>query len=81
MSTASADTLTPREHEILSELPGGATYNAIARRLGLSKHTVDTYIRRIRLKTGAMNRTEMVVLALELRDSSRSEPSGVPARM
>ncbi|MEV7024146.1 helix-turn-helix transcriptional regulator [Kitasatospora sp. NPDC093558] len=72
VSTDSASALSHREREILAELPGGATYHAIARRLGLSKHTVDTYIRRIRDKTGAVNRTEMVVLALRL-----GEP-GVP---
>lgn len=56
--------LTPREREILAQLPGGATYQAIARRLGLSPHTVDTYLRRVRSKTGLTNRTQLVVLAL-----------------
>jgi DNA-binding CsgD family transcriptional regulator len=67
VDTESAQTLSRREREILAQLPGGATYHAIARSLGLSRHTVDTYVRRIRDKTGAANRTEMVVLALELR--------------
>ncbi|KOU18268.1 hypothetical protein ADK52_30735 [Streptomyces sp. WM6372] len=57
---------TPREREILSHLPDGATYQAIARRLGLSPHTVDTYIRRLRGKTGTTNRTQLAVLATRL---------------
>ncbi|MFE2551954.1 response regulator transcription factor [Streptomyces sp. NPDC059355] len=61
---------TPREREILAHLPDGATYQAIARRLGLSPHTVDTYIRRLRGKTGTTNRTQLAVLATRLGLSS-----------
>lgn len=61
---------TPREQEILAQLPNGATYQAIARRLGLSPHTVDTYIRRLRSKTGTTNRTQLAVLATQLGYSS-----------
>ncbi|MFH9089292.1 response regulator transcription factor [Streptomyces sp. NPDC017673] len=63
-----AQTLSPREREILSRLPGGGTYDAIARGLGISRHTVDTYMRRIRAKVGAANRTQLVVLALRLEE-------------
>jgi len=51
---------------VLTRLAGGATYAAIARDLGLSPHTVDTYLRRLRAKTGAGNRTQLVLLALRL---------------
>ncbi|MEW2514703.1 helix-turn-helix transcriptional regulator [Streptomyces sp. NPDC046870] len=61
--------LSPRELEILRRLPSGGTYDAIARGLGISRHTVDTYIRRIRAKVGAANRTQLVVLALRLEES------------
>lgn len=70
-------TFSRREREILTQLPDGATYDAIARRLGLSRHTVDTYIRRLREKTGAANRTQLVVLALRL-DQAAAAPTESP---
>ncbi|MBY8885229.1 helix-turn-helix transcriptional regulator [Streptomyces sp. PTM05] len=56
--------LSVREREVLGHLADGHTYAAIARRMRLSPHTVDTYVRRIRAKTGAHNRTDLLVLAL-----------------
>jgi DNA-binding CsgD family transcriptional regulator len=65
-----SDTISPeltlREHQVLEHLVDGATYQAIARRLNLSPHTVDTYLRRIRSKTGATNRTQLALLALSM---------------
>jgi DNA-binding CsgD family transcriptional regulator len=58
--------LSPREQEVLALLAGGSTYEAIARTLGLSPHTVDTYLRRLRAKTGSSNRTQLMMLALRL---------------
>jgi DNA-binding CsgD family transcriptional regulator len=58
------DTLSDREREVLSYLAEGYTYLSIARRLDLSPHTVDTYLRRIRGKTGASNRAHLMILAL-----------------
>ncbi|QKW21293.1 helix-turn-helix transcriptional regulator [Kitasatospora sp. NA04385] len=55
--------LSRREHQVLELLTHGATYAAIARRLQLSPHTVDTYLRRIRAKTGATNRIQLALLA------------------
>ncbi|MFD9791553.1 response regulator transcription factor [Streptomyces sp. NPDC059070] len=69
-STATQHSFTPREREILAQLPDGTTYQAIAHSLGLSRHTVDTYIRRLRGKTGTANRTELAVLAAQLGFSS-----------
>lgn len=66
MNTIDQQSFTPREREILAQLPGGTTYQAIARRLGISPHTVDTHMRRLRIKTGATNRTQLVVVAIEL---------------
>ncbi|MEV4442386.1 helix-turn-helix transcriptional regulator [Streptomyces sp. NPDC049577] len=57
--------LTPREQQVLALLADGETYWAIARRLGISRHTVDTHLRRLRTKTGAANRTQLAVLALQ----------------
>jgi DNA-binding CsgD family transcriptional regulator len=58
--------LSPREREVLALLADGATYGSIARTLELSPHTVDTYLRRLRAKTGSSNRTQLVMLALRL---------------
>ncbi|MFJ2867666.1 response regulator transcription factor [Kitasatospora sp. NPDC087314] len=54
--------LTLREKEVLSLLAEGLTYGSIARKLGISPHTVDTHLRRLRRKTGAANRTQLAIL-------------------
>jgi DNA-binding CsgD family transcriptional regulator len=38
----------------------------IAHRMQLSRHTVDTYLRRIRTKTGSQARVDLLLLALTL---------------
>ncbi|MCX4409535.1 MULTISPECIES: response regulator transcription factor [unclassified Streptomyces] len=58
--------LTGREQQVLARLATGATYEAIARELKISPHTVDTYLRRLRSKTGSANRTQLVHLAFVL---------------
>ncbi|WP_329566395.1 response regulator transcription factor [Kitasatospora sp. NBC_01266] len=62
----SGPALAPREQEVLALLAQGETYGAIARRLGVSPHTVDTYLRRLRSKTGTTNRTQLAYLAFQL---------------
>ncbi|MEK8173710.1 helix-turn-helix transcriptional regulator [Streptomyces sp. M19] len=47
------DLLSTREIEVLGHLAEGHTYTSIARRMHLSPHTVDTYLRRIRGKAGS----------------------------
>ncbi|MFJ9721545.1 response regulator transcription factor [Streptomyces sp. NPDC101209] len=64
------ETLSDRERQVLSYLAEGYTYLAIARRLNLSPHTVDTYLRRIRGKTGITNRAHLMILALEVSRTS-----------
>ncbi|MFD4791562.1 response regulator transcription factor [Streptomyces sp. NPDC058459] len=58
--------LSPREEEVLAYLAQGCTYRIIARRMGLSPHTVDTYVRRLRGKTGSVNRFQLAHLAFQL---------------
>ncbi|WP_055527399.1 response regulator transcription factor [Streptomyces graminilatus] len=58
--------LSPREQEVLAHLAQGCTYRMIARRMGLSPHTVDTYVRRLRGKTGSVNRIQLAHLAFQL---------------
>jgi DNA-binding CsgD family transcriptional regulator len=69
-------TLSKREQEVLTHLVDGQTYTAIARRMGLSPHTVDTYLRRIRAKTGATNRMQLLRYAIALT-SPRAMPAAV----
>jgi DNA-binding CsgD family transcriptional regulator len=52
--------LSPREEEIVHLGLEGLTDEAIANRLGLSLHTVNTYWLRIRLKIGALGKTDSV---------------------
>ncbi|MEU5084228.1 MULTISPECIES: response regulator transcription factor [Streptomyces] len=68
------DLLSAREIELLGHLAEGHTYTSIARRMHLSPHTVDTYLRRIRGKTGASNRAHLMILALQVTrvDASRT---------
>jgi DNA-binding CsgD family transcriptional regulator len=56
--------VTKREVQVLSLLVTGYTHAAIARKLAVSPHTVDTHLRRIRLKTGARNQAHLISLAL-----------------
>ncbi|MGW7045743.1 response regulator transcription factor [Streptomyces avermitilis] len=65
--------LSQRELEVLVHLAQGHTYKNIARRMGLSLHTVDTYVRRIRGKTGVTNRVELTVLAAAAGHGARPE--------
>ncbi|MFJ6718549.1 MULTISPECIES: response regulator transcription factor [unclassified Streptomyces] len=61
-----APTLAPREQEALRHIAAGRTYLQTARHMGLSKHTVDAYLRRIRAKLGINSTAEMTRLAISL---------------
>jgi DNA-binding CsgD family transcriptional regulator len=61
----SAGPLSGREREIVALLAGGATDAQIAERLFLSVNTVRSHLERIRDKTGARRRTELVRYALQ----------------
>jgi two-component system response regulator NreC len=59
------DRLSGREHDVLREIVAGSTSVDIARRLCLSRKTIDTYRSRIMVKLGVANRSELIRLALE----------------
>ncbi|HKR97960.1 MAG TPA: response regulator transcription factor [Candidatus Dormibacteraeota bacterium] len=59
--------LTPREVQILDAIADGLTNKAIARRLGISLHTVKFHVESVFRKLGARTRTEAVVRATERR--------------
>ncbi|MFE7301298.1 helix-turn-helix transcriptional regulator [Streptomyces sp. NPDC057579] len=58
------DSLSDREREVLACVLDGHTYTSAARLLGLSPHTVDTYMRRIRAKAGVTQRVQLLRLAM-----------------
>ena len=61
----SAGPLSEREREIVALLAGGATDAQIAERLFLSVNTVRSHLERIRDKTGARRRAELVRYAIQ----------------
>lgn len=58
--------LSRQERRVLAHMANGLTYYAIAKRMQISRHTVDTYFRRIRAKTGARSRMQLLMYALRL---------------
>jgi DNA-binding CsgD family transcriptional regulator len=61
----SAGQLSEREREIVALLAGGATDAQIAGRLFLSVNTVRSHLDRIRDKTGARRRPDLVRYAIQ----------------
>ncbi len=62
-SPAAYEQLTPREEQVLQLLAEGRPNKEIARRLGISEHTVKFHVNSILGKLHAQSRTEAVVLA------------------
>ena len=62
----SMSTLTPREREVLALLAEGATNKAVARRLGISVHTVKFHVGSLIGKLDATGRTDAVAHAARL---------------
>jgi DNA-binding CsgD family transcriptional regulator len=60
------DRLSDRERQVLAHYAQGFTYFQIGRRLGITRHTVDTYVRRVRAKTGVTTGAGLVRLGLGL---------------
>jgi DNA-binding NarL/FixJ family response regulator len=56
--------LSSREEQVLQQIARGLTHGQIAMRLGISRYTVDTYIRRIRAKLGVGNKAELTRAAI-----------------
>ncbi|MFJ6539157.1 LuxR C-terminal-related transcriptional regulator [Streptomyces sp. NPDC003656] len=56
--------LSDRENQVLRQISRGLTHGQIATRLGISPHTVDTYVKRIRAKLGVGNKAELTRVAL-----------------
>lgn len=52
--------LTERERDVLFEVLHGRTIDAVADRLGVSKETVKTYLRRAYARAGVSSRQEIL---------------------
>ncbi|MEU0053793.1 helix-turn-helix transcriptional regulator [Streptomyces sp. NPDC006184] len=63
---APAPTLAPRERETLRHIAAGRTYLQTARHMGLSTHTVDAYLRRIRAKLDITNTAQLTRTAIAM---------------
>jgi DNA-binding NarL/FixJ family response regulator len=56
--------LSLREGQVLRHISLGLTHHQVASRLGISRHTVDTYVKRIRTKLGVGNKAELTRAAV-----------------
>jgi DNA-binding NarL/FixJ family response regulator len=56
--------LSSREEQVLHYIACGYTHGQVARRLGISPHTVDTYVKRIRSKLALGNKAELTRAAV-----------------
>ncbi|SNR35410.1 helix-turn-helix transcriptional regulator [Actinomadura mexicana] len=61
---AATDQLSLREQQVLDCIASGYTHGQIARHLGISRHTVDTYVKRIRGKLKLGNKAELTRAAV-----------------
>lgn len=59
-----ATTLTPREHDVLTELARGSSNREIARALSMSEKTVKTHVSAILGKLGVQDRTQAALHAV-----------------
>ncbi len=64
-SKGELDTLSPREQAVLHLLTQGYLYKEISENLGVSVHTVNTYLRRIYEKLQVRSRAQAVAKFLQ----------------
>ncbi|MEV5990235.1 helix-turn-helix transcriptional regulator [Streptomyces sp. NPDC052115] len=70
-----APALSHRERQVLAHIAAGLSHKQVARRLGISVHTVSTYLRRIRTKRTAPTVAHLIRLSLT---EDVTTPSGGP---
>jgi DNA-binding NarL/FixJ family response regulator len=58
------DVLSPRERQVLGQIARGLTHAQVGTQLGISLHTVDTYVKRIKLKLSLGNKADLTRAAL-----------------
>lgn len=82
LTPSPAITLSPRERQVLGHIGIGMTHRQVARALGISQHTVDTYVKRIKGKLGSRNKADLTRAAIQydvLYEISDPDPSGAIA--
>ena len=62
--TSCANSLTPRERQVLAEIMAGASNKEVGRKLGISPRTVEVHRARIMGKLGAKNAADLVRIVL-----------------
>ena len=62
--TRATSALSPRESQVLQLIGIGYTHDQAASRLGVSRHTIDTYVKRLRGKLGGGNKAHLAMAAL-----------------
>jgi DNA-binding NarL/FixJ family response regulator len=67
VSGALSDVLSPRESQALDLIAAGYTHAQAARRMDVTKATIDTYVERVRAKLQAGNKAELASIALARR--------------
>ncbi|MFI9101778.1 LuxR C-terminal-related transcriptional regulator [Streptomyces fildesensis] len=75
MSPGEGQCLARREVETLRLIAKGYTHGQIARRMGLTESTVNTYVKRIRAKLNAGNKAELTRKAIALGYVDESGPA------
>lgn len=60
---AATSTLSPREFQVLTDITRGFSHDEIAQRLGVSRHTLLTYVRRIYVKLDVHSKIEAINVA------------------
>jgi DNA-binding CsgD family transcriptional regulator len=75
-----SNALSAREREVLSHIANGHTYVQTAHRMGIRACTVDTYLRRIRAKSGAVTGAELTRLAVALESGDAEMANGGQGR-
>lgn len=63
---ANSHGLAPRELETLEWIARGLTHGQIAKRMGLSQATINTYAKRVRSKLNVSNKAELTRIAIDL---------------
>ncbi len=76
VNTQGIEQLSKREMEVVSSVAEGMTNREIAKRLGLSEHTVKNYLFRVYDKLGVSSRVELLFMTLNRATSP--EPSANP---
>jgi DNA-binding NarL/FixJ family response regulator len=75
-----ADTLTPREREVLARIAEGRSNREIARLLRLSEKTVKAHVSSVLAKLGVQDRTQAAVYAVQHAESGNTGYRGLRAR-